>query len=324
MATHQSPSRSALKTSLPSAYAVVNAEQLVSSSHLPSEEEQDKYLSGRPRATPQHLGVALQHAHQIQAQKDAENMILDRIIDLLSLPSSPSADPAAPSAADSHAFKSALLSFRTGDYDSLIMERNNEGLCGYGLCPREYRNERGRNQTFQFRWGAKGSGPGGRGRNMDIVPREKVEKWCSDECAERALFLRVQLTEQPVWERRASEGRITSIELLEEARAKRPKRRTEGSTSAAAVAADLNKLNIQDPERAQELAMERGDTSLPFRGGRVNVQIKEKEQSSTSSASAPQWRPEDAKGGSIEGYVPKDRRDKDAMDIDQGDLLDQI
>lgn len=324
MATHQSPSRSALKTSLPSAYAAVNAEQLVGSSHLPSEEEQDKYLSGRPRATPQHLGVALQHAHQIQTQKDAENMILDRIIDLLSLPSSPSADPAAPSAADSHAFKSALLIFRTGDYDSLIMERNNEGLCGYGLCPRGYRNERGRNQTFQFRWGAKGSGPGGRGRNMDIVPREKVEKWCSDECAERALFLRVQLTEQPVWERRASEGRVTSIELLEEARAKRPKRRTEGSTSAAAVAADLNKLNIQDPERAQELAMERGDTSLPFRGGRVNVQIKEKEQSSTSSASAPQWRPEDAKGGSIEGYVPKDRRDKDAMDIDQGDLLDQI
>ncbi|OOQ85363.1 DUF408 domain protein [Penicillium brasilianum] len=324
MATQQSPLGSTLKTSLPSAYAAVNAEQLVGPSHLPSTEEQEKYLSGRPRATPQHLGVALQHAHQIQAQKDAENMILDQIIELLSLPSSPTADPAAPSAADADAFKSALRIFGTGDYDSLIMERNNEGLCGYGLCPREFRNQRGKNQMFQFKWGAKGSGPGGRGRSMDIVPREKLEKWCSDECAERALFIRVQLTEQPVWERRGGEGRSTGIELLEEARAIRPKRRTEGSTSAAAVAADLNKLNIQDPERAQELAMERGDTSLPFRGGRVDVQIKEKEQSSTPSASAPQWRPEDAKGGSIEGYVPQDRRDKDAMDLDQGDLLDQI
>jgi hypothetical protein len=325
MDTQQSPSRSSLKTSLPSAYAAVNAEQLIGSSLQPSHDEQEKYLSGRPRATPQHLGVALQHAHQIQAQKDAETMILDRIIDLLSLPSSPSADPAAPSAADAHAFKSALHIFRTGDYDSLIMERNNEGNCGYGLCPREYRNQRGRNQTFQFKWGAKGSGPGGRGRSMDIVPRDKLEKWCSDECAERALFIRVQLTEQPVWERRAAdEGRSTSIELLEEARAKRPKRRTQGSTSAAAVAADLQKMNLQDPERAHELTMERGDTSLPFRGGRVDVQIKEKAQSSTPSASAPQWRPEDAKGGSIEGYVPQDRRDNDAMDLDQGDLLDQI
>lgn len=324
MATRESPSISNLKTSLPSAFAAVNAEQLIDSPLHPSQEEQEQYLSGRPRATSQHLSVALQHAHQIQAQKDAENMILDRIIELLLLPSSSSADPAAPSAADAHAFKSALLLFRTGDYDSLILERNNEGTCGYGLCPREYRKERGQNQSFQFKWGAKGSGPGGRGRSMDIVPRGKLEKWCSEECAERAMFIRVQLTEQPVWERRACEGHNTSIELLEEARAKRPKRRTENAMSASAVAAGLKNLNIQDPERARELARERGDANLPFRGVRVDVQIKEKERNSTPSASAPEWRPEDAKGGSIEGYVPKDRRDEDAMDIDQGDLLDQI
>ncbi|KAJ5176100.1 uncharacterized protein N7482_001977 [Penicillium canariense] len=323
MATQQGSSKSTLKTSLPSAYAAVQAEQPVDTSQHPSQEEQEKYLSGRPRATPQHLGVALQHAHQIQAQKDAENMILDRIIELLALPSSPSADPAAPSAADAQAFKSALLDFRPSDYDSYIMERNNEDLCGYGLCRREHGNaRRGKDQIFQFKWGAKGSGPGGRGRSMDIVPHEKLEKWCSDECAERALFIRVQLTEQPVWERRGNASRGMNIELLEEARAKGPKRRTEGSTSAAAVTAEMKNLNLQDPGRSQELAMERGDSGRSPRGARVDVRIKEKDQS--MAASAPEWRPEDATGGSIEGYVPQNRRDKDAMDLDSGDLLDQI
>ncbi|KAI2787553.1 hypothetical protein POX_f07924 [Penicillium oxalicum] len=323
MASQQRSSTSALTTSLPSAYAA-NADQLVNPSPLPSEEEQEKFLSGRPRATPQHLGIALQHAHQIQAQKDTETMILDRIIELLELPSSPNADPAAPSPADAKAFKSAMTIFRASDYDSLIMERNNEGNCGYTLCPREHRPERGRNQLFQFKWGAKGSGPGGRGRSMDIVPRDKLQKWCSEACAERALFIRVQLTESPVWERRAGEGRSAAIELLEEARAKRPRRRTDAAPSATSVAADLGKMKIQDPQRAHELAVERGDANLPYHGGRMDVQIKENERSHTSSASAPQWRPEDAKGGSIEGYVPQDRRDHDEMDLDHGDLLEQI
>ncbi|KAF7716199.1 Uncharacterized protein PECH_005134 [Penicillium ucsense] len=318
MASQQRSSGSALRTSLPSAYA----DQLVNASPLPSSEEQEKYLSGRPRATPHHLGVALQHAHQIQAQKDTEDMILDRIIDLLELPSSPQADPANPSPEDAKAFKSAMMIFRASDYDSLILERNNEGNCGYTLCPREHRHERGKNQLFQFKWGVKGSGPGGRGRSMDIVPRDKLQQWCSEECAERALFIRVQLTESPVWERRAGEGRSAGIELLEEARAKRPRRRTDAAPSVAAVAAELGNMKIQDPQRAQELAMERGDTSLPYREGRVDVQIKE--QNDVSQPRAPQWRPEDAQGGSIEGYVPQDRRDNDAMDLDDGDLLEQI
>ncbi|KAJ5172599.1 hypothetical protein N7492_005192 [Penicillium capsulatum] len=332
MATQQGPSKSPLKTSLPTAYAAVNAEQPTSSS-LASREDQNKYLEGRPKATAHHLDIALQHAHQIQAQKDAENMILDRTIELLEIPASPSADPTAPSVEDEETFKSALAPFRPTDYDNLISERNIEGLCGYGLCPRANRKAAsGTGQAFRFKFGAKGSGPGGRGRSMDIVPQENLEKWCSDECAERALFIRVQLAEKPVWERRADDAHTIHILLLHEARDASKQPKAEGSASASrgkGVATDEDKVRPGNSQRSRDLALERGDIKLPIRGGRVDVQIKEKERATEAPPTAPQQQPGDATGGSIEGHVPQDRRDKqsadhDDHDDDDADLLDQI
>ncbi|KAJ5637076.1 hypothetical protein N7490_006955 [Penicillium lividum] len=326
MAPSQGPSKSILKTSLPSTFAAISAEQLTPHRPSLSQEEQDKYLQGRPGASSRHLDIALQHAQQIQAQKDAEEMILDRTVELLAIPASSSADPALPSAEEAQAFKSAVASFRPSDYDNYIMERNYEDFCGYGLCPRKNRKEtiNSKGQTFHFKYGAKGSGPGGRGRSMDIVPREKLEKWCSDECAERALFIRVQLAEEPVWERRAGDIQGLRILLLEEARAKRQKQPKAESSSAAEVTAEMENLKIQDPDRSRELAMERGDKTSVFRDGRVEIQIKEKEHGSGSSATAPQRRPEDASGGSIEGYVPQNIGNKRSTQEDEGDLLDQI
>lgn len=329
-----SSQNSTLKTSLPTAYAALTEQS--SSYSLPSQEDQDKYLEARPGATPRHLGIALQHAHQIQAQKDAEDMILDRTIELLAIPTNPSADPAAPSVEDVQSFKTAMALFRPGDYDNFIMERNYEDLCGYGLCPRENRKQAGvTGSTFHFKYGAKGSGPGGRGRSVDIVSRDKLEKWCSDQCAERALFIRVQLSEQPVWERRADETEGMKIELFEESQARRQAakaRAKAGSsnsasasieTSEADIATGLKDLKIQDAGRSQELALERGDTALCHQQGRVDIQIKEKEQASQSTPTAPQLRPEDAMGGSIEGYVPQERQEK-SIDHDSGDILDQL
>lgn len=335
MSTQAGASKTPLKTSLPSAYAAANAEQS-SPYPLPSQEEQDKYLANRPGVNTRHLGIALQHAQQIQAQKDAEGMILDRIIELLAIPSSSSADPAAPSPQDAQLFKSALYPFRPSDYDNLITERNSDALCGYALCPRKNRKDASaKSGSFRFKYGAKGSGPGGRGRSVDIVPSENLGKWCSDECAERALYIRVQLSESPVWERRADDAGGKNIELLEEGRAKQ-KQKARASTSASAsastshapdeadVTAGLKNLDLHDTGRSQELARERGDTGVASRQGRVDVQIKEKAHGPQSSASAPQPRPEDATGGSIEGYVPQERRDRQSTAQDDGDLLDQI
>jgi len=332
MSSHQaSPQNnsSALKTSLPTAFASVVEE---SSYALPSQEEQEKYLEGRPGATSRHLGIALQHAQQIQAQKDAEDLILDRTIELLDIPTSPTADPAAPSPEDKQSFKTAMALFRPGDYDNFIMERNYSELCGYGLCPRKNRKQVGvTGSTFHFKYGAKGSGQGGRGRSVDIVPREMLEKWCSDECAERALFIRVQLSEQPVWERRADETEAIKIELLEEHRAKRQKQKVKASTPASTepqskesdITDGVKNLKIHETERSQELALERGDTVPHLRQGRVDVQVQEKEISSESSPAAPQLRPEDAMGGSIEGYIPQERQEE-STDHQDRDILDQF
>lgn len=306
-----------LKTSLPGTHAAINAQQ--PSSYHPSEEQQDKFLQDRPGATQQHLEVALQHAQQIQSQKDAEDTILNLILDLLELPSAPSADPATPSEEDTNKLKSSLLLFRPSDYDNLILERNYGECCGYALCPRKHRKQRGPGGGFQFKYGPKGSGPGGRGRSMDIVPQDQVEKWCSDACAERALWIKVQLSKEPIWERRADHARGLNILLLEEARAKRLMAPAPTGT-VSSVVDDLNNLMLANPDRSRELAVERGDTSSIHRDGRVPVTLRE--NVSGSHASAPQMGPDNIAGGSIEGYVPRDDR---AVDHDGDiDILDQL
>ncbi|KAL4965611.1 Rtr1/RPAP2 family protein phosphatase [Aspergillus stella-maris] len=324
-----SSDNSVLKTSLPSIHAA-SARQSNNTSPPKSRSSnarrsplKPKQKPSKPETDPRHLAIALHHAHRIQAQKDAQDLILDRILELLTIPSTPSADPAAPSAEDARKFKSALVPFQPADYDNLIQERNIEGLCGYGLCPREHRKDNARG-GFRVTWGARGSGPGGRGRDMNIVPREKYEMWCSDACAERAMYIRVQLAADPVWERRGDDLRGKQLELLEEGRAAKGKSAMRDPASVKevlgqldnlhmdttpepnAVADDIMKLSVNDTDRSRELAMERGDQNPALREGRVDVQIKEN-LNFDSHVTSPEMRPGDEKGGSIEGYMPQEQ-----------------
>jgi hypothetical protein len=85
---------------------------------------------------------------------------------------------------------------------------------------------------------------------------------------------------------------------------------------------DLQNMGLGNRDRSGELALERGDSSLIRPDGRVDVNIRENQRGPQQVAGAPQLRPEDANGGSIEGYVPRERRGADQDgDID---LLDQI
>ncbi|KAL4938043.1 hypothetical protein BDV06DRAFT_201826 [Aspergillus oleicola] len=324
-----SSDNSTLKTSLPSIHAA-SARQSNNTSPPKSRSSnarrsplKPKQKPSKPETDPRHLAIALHHAHRIQAQKDAQDLILDRILELLTIPSSPNADPAAPSAEDAHKFKSALVPFQPADYDNLIQERNIEGLCGYGLCPHEHRKDNAKG-TFRVTWGAKGSGPGGRGRDMSIVPREKYEMWCSDECAERAMYIRVQLAADPVWERRGDDLRGKQLELLEEGRTGKGKSAIRDPASVKevlgqldnlhmdttpepnAVADDISRLSFSDNDRARELAMERGDQNPALQEGRVDVQIKENLHLD-GQVTSPEMRPGDEKGGSIEGYMPREQ-----------------
>jgi RNA polymerase II-associated protein 2 len=326
------PPKSILRTSTPSLHAPSSASTIAPSLsrqqppslNLQQQEQPQSQPYSKASPEPHHLAIALHHAHRIQAQKDAEALILNRILELVTLPSSPSADPASPSATDVAALRAALAPFQSSDYDNLILERNIEGRCGYALCPREHRREDHKG-NFRILWGPKSSGSGGRGREMKIVPREKLEMWCSDSCAKRAMYVRVQLAEDPVWERRADDGRAKEISLLKEPRSLKGTNTTtrkmddqvvkggEDSTSRSEYAGDQSAsatatttLPLRGIKMSfKDLALERGDSNSAFRDGRVDVQVKEREISHDAAVAAPMPGPEYRHGGSIEGYTPK-------------------
>ncbi|KAL2363641.1 hypothetical protein RJZ56_003422 [Blastomyces dermatitidis] len=278
----------------------------------------------KPAPDPRHLAIALHHAHQIQARKDTEALILARIEELLSFPSSPIAQASSPLPADVQAFKEALIPFQPSDYDNLILERNIDGRCGYVLCANEHRKEDPR-AKFRIVWGKKGSGPGGRGKEMKVVPKEQIEKWCSDECAERAMYIRVQLIDQPAWERSSvgtGQAQAEQILLLEEGRARKERNRMKGkegeiggevvqeeqvkgasdveeamrrlvisdkSLEPEAIVDGMGQLAVRDDREAGQaaLAIERGDSATNHRGlaaGRVGVNILEKQQGTSTKA----------------------------------------
>lgn len=328
--------KSILKTSLPSAHAAwVPVAAASDPEHKPGLAASSRQTTttgqykSKPGTDPRHLAVALHHAHRIQAQKDAKALILDRILELVQLPTSPSADPAAPSQEDAKAFKTVLAPFQPSDYDNLILERNIEGLCGYALCPHEHRREDPKVKN-RIVWGPKGSGPGGRGREMNIVPREKLEMWCSDQCAERAMYVKVQLLEQPVWERRAGNAQENHIVLLEEARVMKQeeKGKTRSPTAIGEAIQQLGNLRFNEgptgSSKSRDLALERGDSSPAFEAGRVDIQLVEKEHISPNMVAAPELRPEDQTGGSVEGYMPKEHKDTHSEDEEDQDILDVI
>ncbi|KAK2788594.1 hypothetical protein FQN53_003446 [Emmonsiellopsis sp. PD_33] len=303
-----------MKTSIPSIHAasLALANQQQQQHDQQKQQKQPANTSQRkPAPDPRHLAIALHHAHQIQARKDTESLILTHIESLVDYPTNPLSTASAPTPSDVKAFKQALLPFQPSDYDNLILERNIEGRCGYVLCANEHRRE-DPNAKFRVVWGKKGTGPGGRGREMRVVPKEDLEKWCSDECAKRAMYVRVQLVEQPAWERGGGVREGPEILLLEEGRARREMRdraraggegegkgkqrmeqaeMEEGieetmrrmaigdkSLDPDALAGELGQLGMRDTNQEMRagqaaLAMERGDAA-PKRGldaGRVGV-----------------------------------------------------
>ena len=243
--------------------------------------------------------TALYHARLIQQRKDVEQLILASTETLLDLPSNPASDPAYPSPAEAAQVKELLKPFQPSDYDSLIEERNIDGKCGYVLCPRPHTREN-TNAKFRILQG-KGKGPDA----LKVVRREKLEQWCSEECAKRALYVRVQLSEVPAWTRAASTG--GDIELRGE------KYGTAEETDP--LVEGIQRLGLdgsQDglSDAMNDLALERGERKAPSQApGHVGVDIKEND---TADGRLPQ--PPDITDGyedrvrsgySVEGYTPR-------------------
>ena len=158
------------------------------------------------------------------------------------------------------------------------------GLCGYTLCAKP----------------KKDLGPGGEWKitgSGNIKKRKDLEKWCSQPCAKRALYIKVQLNETAAWER-AGMPEI-EIELLDEDRS------TE--TEEEQTARKLGELKLEDQRQAARdtaaLALERGERGVT-NTDKVEIILKEKEVKAPSTkAEAPEVYDDDHLV--VEGYKSK-------------------
>jgi RNA polymerase II-associated protein 2 len=246
----------------------------------PTKEEHDREL-------------AIYHATLIQQRRDVEMEILLSIERLIDFPDHQDSSAADPALEDVAFFKKLLKQFQPSDYDSLIQERNINGNCGYALCPKQRVKD---NSSGRFRL----IGTTGMAKDFKVVPTEELEKWCSEDCARRALYVKVQLNESPGWERVDS---TIEIKLLGE-------RKTETEREEAQLADGLRKLDIGiSAQGAEDLALERGDRGSAAVMGRVSVEIAEKTE--TGTVTAPSLNAEDLGGKlaklhlTMEGYTPR-------------------
>lgn len=208
--------------------------------------------------------VAVQHAAIIHDRRLLSDTITDNIICLAKLPASPSPPYTAssPSAEDAEAFKSQVRLFQPSDYEDLIEERNCLGRCGYVLCPKPRMRVK---QAGEFKLVNYGRS------DFSIVPKKEIERWCSQACARRAMYVKVQLNETAAWERAGIEG--IKIDLYEEPN--QPKQ----NDAAGRLAEDLQKLrveaDIKSARDARELALERGDAGGQKTKRSVEVRVQE-------------------------------------------------
>lgn len=261
--------------------------------------------------------LALQHAHLLQYRKDIEARNLASTETLLDLPSVPTTTPSKPSSADTKLVKDALRTFQPSDFDALIEERNIDHRCGYVFCPERNRRQ-DTSKRYQIVTGRKGG-------DFKVVEPKELEKWCSDDCGRMALYLRVQLSEEPAWTREWQAAE--SVELYNE-------RTSENSSSDDSIklsqrASDMRELSgtMQNlSERMTELAIERGDKgNIENLSAKVAINLKENVHGRRDMPIPPSV--EDGTGGSVEGYIPSGRYGKKpncAPDEDEEDLMPTI
>ena len=262
--------------------------------------------------------TAFYHAQLLQQRKDVEALILASTEALLELPSSPAADPARPCLQDANLVKNSLKTFQPSDYDSMIEERNINKQCGYVLCAKPNREE---DTKAKYR-----ILPSKKGDAINFVERHTLERWCSDDCGKRALYIKVQLCEEPAWTRAGSAG--GSILLLEDEQDDQKKHADDYP-----LVEKLKSIGLEDDEvvtRMKFLAIERGDAKTLSRSfGLEEIEVREKKNVNRMTC-APEHSTKavDAEGScdSIEGYTPKfprkEGKDRDS-DTDE-DLMPTI
>jgi hypothetical protein len=206
--------------------------------------------------------VALYHANLLQHRKDIELEILFSTETLIDYPLATAPfDASNPSSADAQQFKVLLRPFQPSDYDALILERNINDKCGYTLCSNNRKTD-GAGGKFRL------IGKHGKAKDFKVVEKAEVEKWCSEACARRALYVRVQLSESPAWER---ENYGADVDLLEEPKS------VEDVVTDGVAKINLSSNEAEKNQDSADLALERGDKGFAAKKGLVDISIQENE-----------------------------------------------
>jgi len=227
--------------------------------------------------------TALRHAQIIQNQKDIENKIFESLEDLIDFPLTDGVTADQPSPSDIQAFQMLIAPFRPKDFDELILERNLADKCGYVFCPNDPRPDTAKGKSRIL---GKTSV-----QTLKIVDSDKVARWCSDECAIRAVHIKVQLNDEPAWLRVETKP----AEILPLA----------GDIDDNIDASGTNELgsslaHIQT--KMKSLALERGEGTGSAKVGLVSDDIVEKP--SVQPPNAPTVLDEDMHDF-VEGYQPR-------------------
>ena len=259
------------------------------SQHLPSSE----------RTVPEalspdhpHYDTILSRANQIQRQKEAEQQILaatEALLDVgfktldLTHHRSVIAD-----------VKGQLQLFQPSDYDTLIEERNINRKCGYVFCAQRPRSE---NTDARFRIV---TGSGKSECAFKVVPRQELERWCSERCGSKSSYVRLQLSEEPAWMR--SQGAKVEISLLEEAEAKRKDEADVGVLAEAIRSLDIKVASDGMAKALAALELERGKPSRSGTAPGVNGIVVHEHLVGDKGVSPDL--PSDSDYNLIEGYKP--------------------
>ncbi|KAL9092024.1 MAG: hypothetical protein Q9159_001022 [Coniocarpon cinnabarinum] len=207
-------------------------------------------------ANDKHREIAVHHAQLLQQRKDVEAANLAAIEELMHYPTDGRSDTVHPSASDVARFRDLVRNFQPSDYAALFEERNCLDRCGF-------------------------------------LSGKQVDMWCSDACARRALYIKVQLNAQPAWER--IYNYTQPIELFDEGN--HDKLETEIGQHRVGDADDDKALDVA----MQKLAIERGEATGSVKKTTLANDIKE--TPIAAAAEAPNER--EYAVDAIDGYVPK-------------------
>lgn len=238
--------------------------------------------------------IAIHHANIIQQQKDVENQIFEATEDLIDFPLTEHVTADKPSSSDIQAFQMLVAPFRPQDFDELILERNLADKCGYVFCPNEPRPETAKGKARIL---GKTSA-----QTLKIVDANKVTRWCSDECAIRAVHIKVQLNTEPAWLR--AETSPTKIVPL-----------TGDVNDNASVSGteDLGSNLDQLRSKMDQLALERGDDVPSAEKHIISNDIVER---TTIRASDAPTVDDESMHAMVEGYQPKNAKKHELGDRD--------